>query len=92
VIEFDNDLNKAHDLYLRAVILQPDDSAADERLAQVTLNTDRLEKSRKLFEYDLELKPASAANHVHSAQLYRMIGYPVDAKHEIERYQRFKDL
>jgi tetratricopeptide (TPR) repeat protein len=88
----DNDLKKAHDLYARAVALEPNDPAADEGLAKVLVSMDQPDEARKLFERALQLDPTNPIIHFRLSALYRQMGRTEDMKHEIDEYRKYKSL
>jgi cytochrome c-type biogenesis protein CcmH/NrfG len=87
-----NDLKEAYELYARAVQLQPDDPEASIGLAKVLMSMDQPEKAEPLLKHTLHLDPTSAVAHFRLSTVYRQMGRTADAKHELEEYQRYKDM
>jgi Tfp pilus assembly protein PilF len=87
-----NDQKEAYDRYARAVKLQPGDPEASIGLAKVLMSMDQPEKAEPLLKRALQLDPTSAVAHFRLSTLYRQMGRPADTKHELEEYQRYKDM
>jgi len=87
-----NDLPKAHDLYARAVSLEPSDPAANEGLAKVLVAMNQPEEAGKFLERAEELDPSNPVVHFRLGTLYRQLGRTDDMKREIDAYQKYKKL
>jgi tetratricopeptide (TPR) repeat protein len=87
-----NDLKEAYQRYSRALELQPDNVDANIGMANVLASTDQPEKAEPLLEHALELDPTNALAHFRLSSVYRHVGRTADAKHELEEYQKFKDM
>jgi len=87
-----NDLKEAYERYRRAVQLQPGDPEASIGLAKVLMSMDQPEKAEPLLKHALQLDPTSAVAHFRLSTVYRQMGRTADAKHELEEYQKYKDM
>ena len=87
-----NDLKEAHDRYAKAVELQPGDPEASIGLAKALMAMDQPEKAQPLLQHALEMDPTSAVAHFRLSTVYRQMGRTADAKHELEQYQKYKDM
>ena len=87
-----NDLKEAYERYTRALHLQPGDPEAAIGLAKVLMAMDQPEKAEPLLEHALQLDPTSAVAHFRLSTVYRKMGRTADAKHELEEYQKYKDM
>jgi cytochrome c-type biogenesis protein CcmH/NrfG len=87
-----NDLKEAYERYARAVQLRPDDAEASVGLAKVLMSMGQTEKAEQLLERAIQLDPTSAVAHFRLSTLYRRTGRAADAQHEIEEYQKYKDM
>jgi tetratricopeptide (TPR) repeat protein len=87
-----NDLKEAFDRYTRAVQLQPGDPEASIGLAKVLMAMDQPQKAEPLLVHAIALDPTSAVAHFRLGTVYREMGRPADAKHEIEEYQKYKEM
>jgi Tfp pilus assembly protein PilF len=87
-----NDLKEAYERYTRALQLQPDDPEANIGLAKVLMSMEQPEKAEPLLKHALELDPTSAVAHFRLSTVYRQTGRTADAKHELEEYQKYKDM
>ena len=79
-------------IHARAVELRPDDLEANLGLARVLMSMGQPEKAGPLLEHALQLDPTSAVAHYRLSTLYRQTGRAADAQHELEEYQKYKDL
>jgi len=87
-----NDLKEANERYTRAVKLQPGDPDASIGLAKVLMAMDQPQKAEPLLERALELDPTSAMAHFRLSTVYRQAGRITDAQHELEQYQKYKEM
>jgi tetratricopeptide (TPR) repeat protein len=87
-----NDLKEASERYTRAVKLQPGDPDASIGLAKVLMAMDQPQKAEPLLEHALELDPTSPMAHYRLSTVYRQAGRNTDAQHELEQYQKYKEM
>ena len=87
-----NDLQEAYEHYTKALGLQPDDPEASIGLAKVLMSMDQPEKAEPLLKHALQLDPTSAVAHFRLGTIYRQMGRTGDAKHELEEYQKYKEI
>jgi tetratricopeptide (TPR) repeat protein len=87
-----NDLKEAYERYTRAIQLQPGDPEANIGLAKVLMAMDQPQKAEPLLVHAIALDPTSAVAHFRLGTVYRELGRPADAKHEIEEYQKYKEM
>jgi tetratricopeptide (TPR) repeat protein len=87
-----NDLKEAFDRYSRAIQLQPGDPEASIGLAKVLMAMDQPQKAEPLLVHAIALDPTSAVAHFRLGTVYRELGRTEDAKHEIEEYQKYKEM
>ena len=87
-----NDLKEAYQRYGRALELQPNNLDANIGMANVLASTDQPEKAEPLLEHAVELDPTNALAHFRLSSVYRHVGRTSDAKHELEEYQKYKDM
>jgi tetratricopeptide (TPR) repeat protein len=87
-----NDLEAANQHFARAVQLQPGDPEASIGLAKVLMSMDQPEKAEPLLQHALQLDPTSAVAHFRLSTIYRQTGRAAEAKHELEEYQKYKEM
>jgi tetratricopeptide (TPR) repeat protein len=87
-----NDVKAAYERYSRAVQLKPSDPEASIGLAKVLMSMDQPEKAEPLLQHALQLDPTSAVAHFRLSTIYRQSGRAADAKHELEEYQKYKEM
>jgi tetratricopeptide (TPR) repeat protein len=87
-----NDLKEAYERYTKAVQLQPGDPEASIGLAKVLMSMDQPQKAEPLLVHAIALDPTSAVAHFRLGTVYRELGRAEDAKHEIEEYQKYKQM
>jgi cytochrome c-type biogenesis protein CcmH/NrfG len=87
-----NDLNEAYKRYARALELRPDDAEASLGQAKVLMTMGQLQKAEALLEHVVQLDPTSAVAHFRLSTVYRQTGRTADAKHELEEYQKYKEM
>ena len=85
-------MKEAYDRYSKAVQLQPGDPDANIGLAKVLMTMNQPQKALPLLEHAIQLDPTSAVAHFRLSAVYRELGRPEDAKHEIEEYQKYKAM
>jgi Tfp pilus assembly protein PilF len=83
---------RSYEEYAEAVKLQPADADAKLGLAKALTDMNQADKALPLLEDAVRLEPTNATAHFRLAMLYRKIGRVDDAKHELELYQKFKDM
>ncbi len=86
------DVQAAYDHYSKAVQLQPTDAEAMVGLAKTLVSMNQPEKAAALLEHAIQIEPTSAAAHFRLSALYRQMGRSDDAKHELEEFQKYKDM
>ena len=72
--------------------LQPSDPEANIGLAKVFMTMDQPQKAEPLLQHALQLDPTSAVAHFRLSTIYRQTGRTADAKHELEEYQKYKQM
>jgi tetratricopeptide (TPR) repeat protein len=87
-----DDLKEASQRYSRALQLQPNDPEANIGLAKVFISMDQPQKAEPLLQHALKLDPTSALAHFRLSAVYRQTGRPAEAKHELEEYQKYKEM
>lgn len=87
-----DDLKTANERYTRALQLQPGDPEASIGLAKVLMTMDQPQKAEPLLLHALKLDPTSALAHFRLSTVYRQMGRTAEAKHELEEYQKYKEL
>jgi|HubBroStandDraft_6_1064221.scaffolds.fasta_scaffold09747_3 tetratricopeptide (TPR) repeat protein len=87
-----NDLDEAYKRYARALELRPDDAEASLGLAKVLMTMGQPQKAEGLLEHVVQLDPTSAVAHFRLSTVYRQTGRTADAKHELEEYQKYKEM
>jgi tetratricopeptide (TPR) repeat protein len=87
-----DDLKEANERYTRALQLRPGDPEASIGLAKVFMTMDQPQKAEPLLQHALELDPTSALAHFRLSTVYRLTGRGADAKHELEEYQKYKQM
>jgi tetratricopeptide (TPR) repeat protein len=87
-----DDLKEAGQRYSRALQLQPNDPEADIGMAKVFMSMDQPQKAEPLLQQALKLDPTNVLAHFRLSAVYRQTGRPADAKHELEEYQKYKEI
>ena len=90
--EESNEPNRAYSFYARAVELQPDDPEANYELGKMLAGMNQPEKAEKLLEHAVQVDPTNAVIHFRLSTVYKRLGRSEDAKHEVDQYQKYKDL
>jgi tetratricopeptide (TPR) repeat protein len=86
------DLKESYERYLRAVQLQPNDAEASIGLAKALILRNQPDKAQPLLEHALQLDPTSAVAHFRLSTIYRQAGRTADAEHELEEFQKYKEM
>jgi tetratricopeptide (TPR) repeat protein len=86
------DVQAAYDHYSKAVQLQPTDAEAMVGLAKTLASMNQPEKAEALLEHAIQIEPTSSAAHFRLSALYRQMGRTDDTKHELEEFQKYKDM
>ena len=87
-----DDLKEANARYSKALLLQPGDPDANIGLAKVYMTMDQPEKAEPLLLHAIALDPTSALAHFRLSTVYRQTGRTAEAKHELEEYQKYKEM
>jgi len=87
-----DDLKEANEHYTRALQLQPNDPEASIGMAKVLMTMDQPQKAEQLLQHALQLDPTSAVAHFRLSTVYRQTGRTAEAKHELEEYQKYKQM
>jgi tetratricopeptide (TPR) repeat protein len=87
-----DDLKEANGHYTRALQLQPSDPEASIGMAKVFMTMDQPQKAEQLLQHALQLDPTSAVAHFRLSTVYRQTGRTAEAKHELEEYQKYKQM
>jgi len=87
-----DDLKEASQRYSRALQLQPNDPEANIGLAKVFMTMDQPQKAEPLLQRVLKLDPTSVLAHFRLSAVYRQTGRPAEAEHELEEYQKYKEM
>ena len=87
-----NDLPGALEHYRRALQLRSSDPEANAGLAKVFMSQDEPKKAEPLLERALQLDPTNAVAHYRLSMIYRRTGRAADAKHEIEEYEKYREM
>jgi tetratricopeptide (TPR) repeat protein len=87
-----DDVKEASQRYSRALQLQPNDPEANIGMAKVFMSMDQPRRAEPLLQQALKLDPTSALAHFRLSAVYRQTGRPADAKHELEEYQKYKEM
>src|SRR5580700_2685840 len=87
-----DDLKEANEHYTRALQLQPTDPEASIGMAKVFMTMDQPQKAEQLLQHALQLDPTSAVAHFRLSTVYRQTGRTAEAKHELEEYQKYKQM
>jgi Tfp pilus assembly protein PilF len=87
-----DDLKEAKERYTRALQLRPNDPEASLGLAKVYMTMDQPEKAEPLLLNAIKLDPTSSVAHFRLSTVYRLTGHPEDAKHELDEYQKYKEM
>jgi Tfp pilus assembly protein PilF len=88
----EGDMAQSQAHYSRAIELQPDDPDANIGLARVLMEMKQTQKAQTLLEHTIQLDPTIPLAHFRLSTIYRQEGKADDAKHEVEQYQKYKDM
>jgi Tfp pilus assembly protein PilF len=86
------DVPEAYSHYSRAVELEPNDAEAALGLAKTLMLMNQPEKAQLLLEHALQTDPSNAVAHYRLAAIYRQAGRTADAGHEMEEFQKYKEM
>src|SRR5438477_5399808 len=86
------DFKAAEEHYRKALSLQPKDSEAETGLAIVLISTNRPDEATSLLERAIKDDPANIVAHFRLSGLYRRAGRLVDAQHETDMFQHYKEV
>lgn len=78
--------------YSEAVRFQPDDLDANLGMAKVLIEMKETRKATTYVEHALQIDPTSAQAHFRLSTIYRQERRTEDAKHEIEQFEKYRDL
>jgi tetratricopeptide (TPR) repeat protein len=87
-----DDLKEASERYQHALQIQPDDPEANIGLAKVFIAMNQPQKAEPLLQHALKIDPTSALAHFRLSAVYRQTGRPAEAKHELEEFQKYKEM
>jgi Tfp pilus assembly protein PilF len=87
-----DDLKEASERFSRALQLQPADPEASIGFAKVFMTMDQPQKAEPFLLHALQLDPTDALAHFRLSTIYRQTGRTADAKHELEEYQKYKQM
>jgi tetratricopeptide (TPR) repeat protein len=87
-----DDLKEASQRYNRALQLKPDDPEAGIGLAKVFMTMDQPRKAEPLLLHALQVEPTSELAHFRLSAVYRQTGRTAEAKHELEEFQKYKQM
>lgn len=86
------DLKEANERYSRALQLRPDDPEASVGLAKVLMTMDQPQKAESLLQRAIKIDPTNPLAHYRLGTIYRQTGRPEDARHELDEYQKYKQM
>jgi predicted Zn-dependent protease len=87
-----NDLDGATSYYKQALALTPNDADASIGLAHVYVEKGAPQSAEPLLLAVIAADPTNVLAHYRLSSVYRAMNRPADAKHEIEAYQKYKDI
>jgi tetratricopeptide (TPR) repeat protein len=87
-----DDLKEAAQRYNHALQLKPDDPEANIGLAKVFMTMDQPRKAEPLLLHALQVDPTSVLAHFRLSTVYRQTGRTAEAKHELEEFQKYKQM
>jgi len=87
-----NDLDGATSYYKQALTLAPNDADASIGLAHVYTEKGAPQSAEPLLLAVIAADPTNILEHYRLSSVYRAMNRPADAKHEIEAYQKYKDI
>ena len=70
----------------------PNDADANVGLAKVWMSRNDTQKAESFLRHALDLDPTNATAHHRLATVYRQTGPTADAKHELEDYQKYRNM
>ena len=86
------DLKESLSRYSEALRLQPDDLDANLGMAKVLIEMNETAKAESYAEQALQIDPTSAEAHFRLSAIYRQEHRVADSKHEIEEFQKYRDI
>jgi Tfp pilus assembly protein PilF len=86
------DMKAAYDADARAVAMQPDDADACTEFAKILISMKERDKARSLLLHALEIDPVNYTAHYRLSTLDRQEGKPEEAKQELAKYEKYKDM
>jgi tetratricopeptide (TPR) repeat protein len=86
------DLKGSLSRYSEAVRVQPDDLEANLGMARVLIEMNETAKAAAFAEHALQVDPTSAEAHFRLSTIYRQEHRIADSKHEIEEFQKYRDI
>jgi tetratricopeptide (TPR) repeat protein len=86
------DLKGSLSHYSQAVGFQPDDLDANLGMAKVLIEMNETEKAAAFAEHARQVDPTSAEAHFRLSTIYRQEHRIADSKHEIDEFQKYRDI
>jgi tetratricopeptide (TPR) repeat protein len=86
------DFKAAEEDYRRALALQPKDSNAKTGLAIALISLNQTDDAISLLENAAKDDPTNMTAHYRLSILYRRAGRTVEAQHELDQFQHYKEL
>jgi tetratricopeptide (TPR) repeat protein len=86
------DLKESLSRYSEALRLQPDDLDANLGMAKVLIEMNETAKAESYAEHARQIDPTSAEAHFRLSTIYRQERRVADSKHEIEEFQKYRDI
>jgi Tfp pilus assembly protein PilF len=86
------DLDGAADSYKKALSLAPNDANALIGLARVYTEKNDAQAAAPLLERVVKSDESNVQAHYRLSVVYRKLKRPVEAKHQLEEYQRYKEM
>lgn len=87
-----NDMDGATSYYKQALALAPNDADASIGLAHVYTEKGAPQSAEPLLQMVIAADPTNILAHYRLSSVYRAMNRPRDAKHQIEEYQKYKDI
>jgi len=86
------DLKGSLSRYSEALRLQPDELEANLGMAKVLIEMSEATKAETFAQRALQIDPTSAEAHFRLSAIYRQEHRIADSKHEIEQFQKYRDI
>jgi Tfp pilus assembly protein PilF len=86
------DLKAAYNADAHAVAMQPDDPDACTEFAKILISMKERDKARSLLLHALEIDPMNYTAHYRLSTLDRQEGKPEEAKQELAKYEKYKEM